>query len=92
MNQLTEEEKIIVKKIESAGKWEALTYDITILIPCFLVVIISGYHDSIAGVFAGFFAYVIIRLWVSTKQAKTVSIIQSAIKKLSQEKESGKSV
>ena len=82
MDNLTDEEVKILNKIESAGKWDALFYDLAYLIPTVIIIILSAVHSSILGIFVGLTAYLIIRLWASVLQCKAMPLLKSAIKKI----------
>lgn len=83
-NQLTEEELSILHQMSSAGKWETLNYDLTLLVPTMLIASYGIWKaDALIGAI-GIGLYVVLRLKVSFQQDRMMEPLQSGIRKLLQ--------
>ena len=81
-NDLTKEEEQLIIQFELIGKWETLVYELSLLAPFAIIIILSAVHDSKLGIIIGLGVYTTFRLWAVFRQCASVPIMKSAIKKL----------
>ena len=81
-HELTQTEESILAQMEAMGKWDTLTHELSLFVPCSITIILSACHNSVPGIWAGLVTYGGFRLWIATKQCATVPTLKSAIRKL----------
>jgi hypothetical protein len=79
---LTTEEAKVLSRIELAGKWDILFYDLAHLVPCSIIIIISAIYNSTVGIFIGLITFSVLHLWTSISQCKSMPAFKSAIIKM----------
>lgn len=82
---LTPEERLLLVRLESMGKWDHLLYGLTVLVPSFTIMGVGVHFDSKLTIVAGMIIYMIFVLQTYLRQAKTVPVMKSILKKLSQD-------
>ena len=83
-NNLTEEERLLLHRMETAGKWDSLISDLSIMCPSFIIMGFGIHFDSPAAIITGMVVYAIFSLRMPIHQAKSVTIMKSLAKKLRQ--------
>jgi hypothetical protein len=81
-NELTKPEENTLARIELAGKWDSLIYDLSLFLPCAIIIGLSSYYGSTMGILSGLVTYGGFRIWIETQRSQLVTILQSAIRKL----------
>jgi hypothetical protein len=80
--ELTEEERRMLVRIESAGRWDTLISDLSLLTPCFILVGFGIHLDSPAAIITGLLVNAAFALRTSIQQAKAIPVMKSLLKKL----------
>ena len=83
-DNLTIEERNLIARIESSGKWDILLYDLSILIPSFIIIGLGIWFNSQVAIIIGMIVYAIFALRSPLYQAKTLPILKSLIRKLNE--------
>jgi hypothetical protein len=86
-DNFTKEERNLIARIESSAKWDNLFYDLSILVPSFIIIGLGKWFDSTAVIITGMVVYTVFALRVPLHQAKTLPVLKSLIKKLKEGKE-----
>ena len=60
----TAEETNLIKQLESASRWDNLIYDLSVLVPCFIIMGVGLHFGSPLTVVVGMIVYAVIRLRV----------------------------
>jgi hypothetical protein len=81
-NELTKSEERTLARIELVGKWDSLIYDLSLFLPCAIIIGLSSYYGSTMGILSGLVTYGGFRIWIETQRSQLVPILQSAIRKL----------
>lgn len=89
MNEdLTNDERRLMARIELADKWDYLLHDLSILIPTLVIVGFGIHFDSPAAIISGLVVYGGVRLISSVRQVNMLTVMKSLIRKLQKQKES----
>ncbi len=83
-DNLTKEERNLVARIESANKWDYLLYDLSLLVPSFIIIGLGMWFDSQAVIIIGMVVYAVFALRVPLRQAKSLPVLKSLIHKLNE--------
>ena len=73
----TKEEVTLVYRMRSGGRWDNLSYDLTIMIPCYIIMALGLYNQSTASVVIGMCVYAILRLRVAYESGKSYPLMES---------------
>ena len=82
--KLTEEERRLVQRIKLADKWENLWWDLSCLVPCFILVGVGIWNNSLALAFTGLGVYLVFRMRADVHQAKHIPVFKSLCEKVEQ--------
>jgi hypothetical protein len=81
-DQLTKPEETVLARIEFARKWDTLIYDLSVFLPCAIIIGLSSYYNSTFGILSGLVTYGGFRIWIETQRSQLVEVLQSALRKL----------
>jgi len=84
-DKLNKEELDLIVRIRSAGKWDYLFYDLSLLVPSFIIIGLGMWFHSQAVIIIGMGVYVAFALRMPIHQAKTLPVMKSLIQKLTDE-------
>jgi hypothetical protein len=87
-DNLTHAEKTLLSRLESAGKWDHLLHNLSLLTPSFIIMGLGIHFDSSITIFTGMILCAAFALRTSLHQAKMVPVMKSLLKKLTQNEES----
>jgi hypothetical protein len=79
---LTPQERALLAKFETTGRWDQLLYDVSLLIPSFIIMGLGMRFDSPATTITGMFVYAAFALRSGLHQAKVHPQWKSLIEKL----------
>jgi len=83
-NNLTNEERRLLVRMESGGKWDNLIYDLSIMCPSYVVMGFGIRFGSSAAIITGMVIYAAFSLRVSIHQANSYTTMKSLASKLRQ--------
>ena len=79
---LTPQERALLARFETTGRWDQLLYDASLLIPAFIIMGVGMRFDSPATTITGMFVYAAFALRSGLHQAKVYPQWKSLIEKL----------
>jgi len=82
--ELTPEEELALRDIESSSKWDSVTSWLTVLVPCVLLGGIGVWNDSMLIVACAGLTFVLLVTGGLPKQIRRQAHLKSAIQKLKQ--------
>lgn len=83
-SNLTDEERLLLARMVTAGKWDSLIYDLSIMCPAFIIVGFGIHFNSSAAIITGMVVYAVFALRTSIHQAKSFTTMKSLAEKLRQ--------
>lgn len=81
-DDLTREERNMLAQIEASGKWDHLIYDLSIMVPSFIIMGLGIHFDSAPTIVIGMIVYAVFALRAPLHAANTLPIMKSLIQKL----------
>lgn len=84
---LTQEERNLLARIEASGKWDHLLYDLSLLVPSFIIMGLGVRFGSPPAIIVGMVVYAGLALRMPFRQAKTLPVLKSLIRKLTEGRE-----
>ena len=81
-DKFTNEERNLIARIESSGKWDYLLYDFSLLVPSFIIIGLGIWYNSPAVIIIGMVVYAIFALRTPLHQAKMLPVLKSLIQRL----------
>ena len=85
---LTLEERRLLARIEASGKWDHLLYDLSLLVPSFIIMGLGIHFESPVAIIVGMVVYAGFALRMTFHQAKMLPVLKSLTKKLTEDRES----
>jgi hypothetical protein len=82
--KLTEEERRLLQKVKLADKWETLWWELSCVIPCFILVGVGIWNDSLALAFTGLGVFLFFRLRADVYHARQIPVFKSLCEKFEQ--------
>ena len=83
--ELTAEERKLLHQMKSPERWGHLTYDLTVMIPCFIIMSLGLYSESTSAVIIGMLVYFVITIRKAVHSDKIVRIMKSLMGKIDTE-------
>ena len=81
-NMFTEEQKYLIKRLGSASRWDNLLHDLSVLVPCFIIMGVGLHFESPLTVVVGMIVYAVIRLGVLLNDIKSIPLMNSVFSKV----------
>ena len=78
----TAEETNLIKQLESASRWDNLIYDLSVLVPCFIIMGVGLHFGSPLTVVVGMIVYAVIRLRVLINDVRYAPLMKSIFSKV----------